>query len=280
MGDCRYADVVNANYAPGGDIAARIIAGLRAAGKDPDAPHPDDLAPVDQFHTGGKEATLRLARRAGIAAGMRVLDLGGGLGGPARTLAREIGCTVTVLDLTEEYCRAGELLTERTGLADRVTFRHGDATAPPFADGSFDAVWTQHSSMNIADKATLYAEAYRVLRPGGRLALHEVMAGPVQPLHFPVPWAREPAVSFLQPPDAVRAILRDAGFNEIFWEDETAASVVRDHARIAAGGPSSGPPQLGLHLLLGADAGTRFRNSLRNREEGRMAVIQAAVERP
>lgn len=280
MADRWYADVVNANYAPGGDIAARIVAGLRAAGKDPDALQPDDLGPVDQFHTGGKEATLRLAMRAEITAGMRVLDLGGGLGGAARTLAHEAGCAVTVLDLTEEYCRAGALLTECTGLADRVTFRNGDACAPPFADGSFDAVWTQHSSMNIADKATLYAEACRVLRPGGRLALHEVMAGPVQPAHFPVPWAREPSVSFLQPPDAVRATLRDAGLGEIAWEDETAASVAWFRARVAAGGTSSGPPPLGLHLLLGADTGTRLGNVLRNLEEGRVAIVQAVFERP
>lgn len=280
MTDRRYADAVNAQYAPGGDLAAHILAALRAVGKDADTLQPDDLAPVDQFHTGGKAATLRLARRAGITAAMHVLDLGGGLGGAARTLAAAIGCTVTVLDLTEEYCRVGALLTARAGLADRVSFRHGDAAVPPFAERSFDTVWMQHSSMNIADTAALAAGAFRVLRPGGRLALHEIMAGPVQPIHFPVPWAREPSISFLQPPDAVRALLHDAGFHEIAWEDETAASAAWFRARVAASDAQSAPPPLGLHLLLGAETGTRIGNVLRNLAEGRVKVVQAVYERP
>jgi SAM-dependent methyltransferase len=172
------------------ELGASILAALLAAGKVPDALIPEDLAPVDQFHTHGRKATLDLARRAGVTPGMRMLDVGGGLGGPARTLASEFGCTVEVLDLTEEFCRAGALLTRLTGLSDAVSFRHGSALDMPFPDSSFDVAWTQHSSMNIADKERLYGEIHRVLRPGGRLALHEILAGPVSPIHFPVPWAR------------------------------------------------------------------------------------------
>lgn len=160
------------------DLLEAILAAVRATGKDPDALTPDDLAPIDQFHTRGKPATIELATLAGLRAGMRVLDVGGGIGGPARTLAAEFGCSVTVLDLTEAYVRTGEAITARLGLSDRVSFRHGSALALPFADGSFDAAWTQHSSMNVADKAQMYAEIRRVLRPGGIFALHEVMACP------------------------------------------------------------------------------------------------------
>ena len=112
------ARAVSANYTPG-DLAAKILAGLRAAGNDPDAPTLDDLAPVDQFHMGGKGATEELLARAGLTAGMRVLDVGGGLGGPARTLATRVGCHVTVLDLSEEYCHVGEMLTARVRRARR-----------------------------------------------------------------------------------------------------------------------------------------------------------------
>ena len=127
----------------------------------------EGLAPLDQLHIRGKEATLDLARLAELTPGMLVLDVGGGIGGPARTLANEFGCVVTVLDLTEEFCRVGEMLTARTGLSDRVTFRPGNALDMPFPSSSFDRVWVQHSSMNIAAKERLFAEIHRVLRPGG-----------------------------------------------------------------------------------------------------------------
>lgn len=261
-------------------LGAAILAGLRAAGKDPDAPAPDDLAPVDQFHIRGKDATLELARLAGLAAGMEVLDVGGGLGGPARTLAHAVGCRVTVLDLTEEYCRVGEELTRRTGLGGAVSFCHGDALAMPFADARFDAVWTQHSSMNVDDKERLYAAIRRVLRPGGRLALHEIMAGAGGPLHFPVPWAREPAWSFLRPAEAIRALLRDLGFRELTWLDVTAPSLDWFRRRVAATQAAVSLPRLGLHLLLGEDFAAMFENQVRNLAEGRIVVVEAVFERP
>jgi SAM-dependent methyltransferase len=261
------------------DLGAAILAAVRAAGKNPDRLTPDDLAPATEFHTRGQEATREMARLAGLDAGMRVLDVGGGLGGAARTLASEFGCQVTVLDLTAEYCRIGEMLTARTGLGDRVTFQQGDALAPPFADASFDVVWTQHSSMNIADKERLYAELRRVLRPGGRLALHEIMAGPVQPIHFPVPWAREPALSFLRPAATVRTLLAGTGFAEVAWVEGTAAALAWFQQRAAAVA-AGGLPPLGLHLLLGSDFGPMFHNQVRNLAEDRIATIQAVFERP
>ncbi len=164
-----------------GNLTGRILEALRDSGKDPKSLDAEDLSPIDHFHTGGRRATLILAHLAGITSGMRVLDVGGGLGGPARALASEFGCTVEVLDITQEFCRAGEMLTKRTGLGDLVSFRYGSALEMPYPDASFDFVWTQHSSMNIADKERLYQEIHRVLRPGGSLAMHEIMAGPNSP---------------------------------------------------------------------------------------------------
>ncbi len=261
-----------------GDLAARILEALRAEGKDVDALDVEDLAPVDQFHTGGRKATLDLARRAGITTGMRLLDVGGGLGGPARTLASEFGCTVEVLDLTEEFCRAGETLTSRIGLSDSVSFRQGSALDMPYQDGAFDAAWTQHSSMNIADKEGLYAEIHRVLRPGGRLALHEIMAGPVSPTHFPVPWARDPSISHLRPPEEIRALISAAGFEELLWADETAPASEWLQQRPPANTPEN--PPLRLNLLFGADAAAIFRNQARNLEERRISIVQAVFDRP
>ena len=271
------AELVGAHYGAGGDLVARILDRLRAEGKDPDALTPDDLAPFDQLHTGGRDATRELARLAGIAPGATVLDVGGGFGGPARTLASEFGCTVTVLDLTEAFCRAGEDLTARVGLSDRVLFRHGDALAMPFADGAFDLVWTQHSSMNVPDKQGLYRQIHRVLRPGGRLALHEILAGKVQPLHFPVLWAADPAISFLQPPTEIRALLGGLGFREVAWIDTSDAASTwfrTTSERLAAS------EQGRLSTLSGADISEPVRNIVRNLEEGRIVVVEAVFDRP
>lgn len=278
MADQHYAQLVSANYKPG-DLAEKILAGLRAAGKDPDMLTPEDLAPVDQFHLGGMRTTRELMQRAGIAKGMRVLDVGGGLGGPARTLAAEAGCTVTVLDLTEEYCAVGEMLTARTGFSDRVAFRHGNALDMPFPDGTFDVVWTQHSTMNIEDKERLYTEIHRALHPGGRLAMHEVMAGPMQPIHFPVPWARDATISFLRPPESVRALLGATGFTEIAWVDVSAPALAAFQEAVTRATSTLGDATpFGINLLLDNFA-ARGRNQVRNLAENRVAVIQGIFER-
>lgn len=269
------AESVNRHYGRA-DLGERILAALRAAGKDLEALTVEDLSPIDHFHIRGREATLELARLADFSATHHVLDVGGGIGGPARTLAAELGCRVTVLDLTEEFCRVGEMLSQRTGFADRVSFRAGSALAMPFEDRSFDAAWTQHSSMNIEDKATLYAEIHRVLRPGARLAIHEIMAGPGADLHFPVPWSSDGTISFLRTPESMRSLIAAAGFHEVAWIDGSSVALgwVRD--RLAAAGP---PPVLGLHVLIGENTPVAMRNVERNFAEERIRVVEAVFER-
>ena len=172
------------------DLGGIILAALKRAGKDIDHLTPDDLAPVDEFHGGQRQATIRLADLAGLRGGERVLDVGAGIGGPSRFLASRYGCQVEGIDLTAEFCRVAEMLTRLTGLTDKVGYRQGDALDLPFEDMSFDVVWSQNASMNIADRDRLYSEMHRVLKPGGRLALQEVVAGPGGEPHYPVPWAR------------------------------------------------------------------------------------------
>ena len=249
-----------------------ILDALAASGKDLARLTIGDLAPADQFHGGGKPATQRLARLAQLRPGMRVLDVGGGLGGPARTLAARFGCSVTVLDLTESYVRAGEALTARVNLADRVTHRVGNALALPVDGDAFDVVWTQNSGMNIADKERLYAGFSRVLGRGGLLALQEPMAGPVQPIVFPVMWARDATMSFLRAPDEMRALVETAGFCPRAWEDVTAE----------VAGPSGGaavPPHSIQRIVMGEALAEITRAGQRNREEGRIVMIQAVLER-
>jgi SAM-dependent methyltransferase len=272
--------VAVAQHYGGTDALEAILAGLRTAGKDPERLRADDLAPVDQFHARGKDATLDLAALAGIRADLHVLDIGGGFGGPARMLAERHGCRVTVLDVTEAYCRLGEELTRRTGLGHLVTFHHGDALAMPFADGTFDLAWTQHSTMNIEDKPGLYREIHRALRADGRLAMHEIVSGPShEPVLFPVPWSRELATNFVRSADEMRALIAAAGFRERAWRDTSEASIAWFRNRVAAAQRATAPAPLGLHLVFGPVFGPMFRNLLRNLEDGRIAVVEALWDR-
>ena len=254
------------------DLADTLLEALRAAGKDPDSLDPDDLAPFEEFHVGARSETVDLADRAGLTAGSRVLDVGCGLGGPARFLARRYGCTVTGIDASPAFVAAGQMLTERVGLAGAVSILHGDALDLPFENGAFDVVWTQHVSMNIADKRSFYGELRRVLQPGGRLAFHDFMAGGVSPIHFPVPWAETQDLSFLERPDAVRSLLRDTAFREIEWNDRSAQGAAFLELALAAP-----PPALGLHLYVD-NLRAKLANMLRNLREDRARLLQVVVQ--
>jgi SAM-dependent methyltransferase len=251
-------------------LAARVRAALDEAGLDLTALTVDDLAALDQFHGGGLALTRRLARLAAFTPGMRVLDVGGGLGGPARTIAVEYGCAVTVVDLARSYVDAGRMLTSLMHLEDRVGHVVGDALDLPFDDGAFDAVWTQNSGMNIADKERQYAESRRVVRTGGRLVTQEPMLGPGGPPYFPTMWAPDPSGSHLREPASMRAAMESAGFRTLTWDVVT----------VDRTGPS-GPPRTRTiqELVMGADRLAAITAASRRTEaEGRLAMIQAVLE--
>lgn len=260
------------------DLGDVILAALEKAGKNVNRLSPEDLAPIDEFHIRGRAATLELAQAAGLDATKRVLDVGSGVGGTSRCLAKEFGCRVTGIDLTDEYCRAAEMLSAKTGLAHLVDFRQGDATNLPFDDCTFDVVWTEHVAMNIPDKTRLYKEMHRVLNPGGTLAIYDVLAGPSGPVLFPVPWARTPDTSFLVQPDELRKLLAQAGFTVTDWSDTTEAArawFVSLAERIRKGGF----PSLGFHVLLGADFQSMAQNQGRNLQEGRIVLGQVVARK-
>jgi ubiquinone/menaquinone biosynthesis C-methylase UbiE len=258
-----------------GDV---ILAALTAAGKDIEHLTTDDLAPVDEFHSGGRNATVRLAQLAQINGSERVLDVGCGIGGPSRYLASKFGCQVTGLDLTADFIALAGMLAQRTRLADKVTYRQGDALDLPFADASFDLVWSQNAAMNIADRDRLYAEMRRVLTPSGRLALQEIAAGPGGEPFYPTPWASDKSISFLITPDATRAALERIGFRMVAWQDTTEEALEQQRARAKALETGSLPP-LGLHIVIGEAFPTVTKNMLRNLQEERLNLFNAVLER-
>ena len=262
-----------------GDIEQTILQALKKAGKDLDHLTLDDLAQVDEFHIRGPEATREMAEEIGIDADMQVLDVGCGLGGPSRRLASTYGCHVTGLDLTEAYCRVAKALSDRLGLGHLVSYRTGNALDMPFEDTRFDVLWTQHTAMNISEKAQLYSEMYRVLKPGGRLAIYDIIAGPGGEVYFPVPWARDPSISFLATGDELRDYLGAAGFKIISWRDTTDVGLAWFAAK-SAQIKKHGRPILGYHMLLGDDFLKMARNQLRSFNENRMALLQVIAERP
>jgi SAM-dependent methyltransferase len=256
----------------GPELVEPVTAALASAGLDPDALDIDDLAALDEFHALGRAATVALARLAAVRPGEAVLDVGAGIAGPARVLAARFGARVTALDGTPRFCRLAEHLNAATGLSSEVTVVCADALRLPFADGSFDVVWTQAVTQNVADKPALLAELRRVLRPGGRYALFELVAGPGGPLHFPVPWADAPSQSHLLDAEGMRRAAVEAGFRPVEW---------RDGPAVAAGIGATAPPApagLGLELLM-PDHEQRMASVARNVAERRIELLQAVLTR-
>lgn len=262
------------------DLVGFLHNALAASGLGEKQLSSKDLAALDQFHSRGLAATIELAKALSINEATRVVDIGSGLGGPSRYLAETYGCTVQGIDLSRSFVDAARFLAERSGLGAKVTYQCGNALALPFSSDTFDLAWTQHVAMNIADRATLYGEAFRVLRPGGRFAIFDVIAVSQSPLHFPVPWAREREASFLVTADEMRAKLSAQDFRIASWIDCTDAGITWFLERERERAQSVAPPPFGLQAVMGPEFAAATVNLRRNLSEGRAALVQAICEKP
>ena len=267
----------------GGDLVDRMLKTLRDAGHDPENPPLDAVSRLDQMHIRGMAATIELHDALEIGADDSVLDVGCGIGGPARSLASRIGCSVTGLDLTPDFCVCARELNWRVGLDDVIEIVEGSALEMPFEDATFDIAVTQHAAMNIQDKAAMYQEIARVLEPGGRFGLYDVMQGPGGDVRYPAPWAATPDISFLLPPDDVRALIEAAGLRVRLWEDVSqkaltwmAEQKAAREARATAGEPE---PPSGASVLMREGMAEKMRNVARNLQEERIVTVLGVFEK-
>jgi len=249
------------------DIVERILHALAAAGHDISQPTAPLFNLADQLHGGGLNATKKQAELAGIAGSARVLDAGCGIAGGSRYLAHTYGCRIEAIDLTPQFVAAARTLNELCGLADKISVREGSVTDLPYDDACFEHVWSQNVTMNVADKPRMFAEAFRVLKPGGRFSFTHLAQGPAGDPYYPLPWASGPSYSFLGTPDEILQLLRDAGFGKI-----------EKHMEVS--GPGTRPPgDVGAAIVMGTDMPQRQANAVRSSKEGRLVPMLVVAER-
>ncbi|MDO9251896.1 methyltransferase domain-containing protein [Hydrogenophaga sp.] len=257
-----------------GNLLVRLNAALLEDGVDPAEPTVETLAPYDQFHGRGLEATLEMAALMPAGPGIHVLDIGSGIGGPARYFADRFGCKVTGIDLTSEFCDVAAHLTRLLGMEDQVEFKLGDALAMPFADESFDGAYSMNVSMNIADKSAFYKEIRRVLKPGGWLVLSEIAKGEGAEPDYPTPWAASAQTSFLSAPEETRRGLTEAGFEVLRLQstlEQARAFGARSRAMAERG---EKPPFRAIMLIHEEMAKQMMANMSRSLSEARINPIE------
>ncbi len=268
-----------ANHYTHGSLVDAIRDGVHKLGKTIDSIHIDDLGPVDEFHIGGRLATERFLDQLDISAGHHVLDVGCGLGGSSRFAAQRYGCRVTGVDLTQEYVKTGNELCAWVGLSDQVSLEVEDATTLSHPDETFDRAYMMHVGMNIADKESLAAELHRVVLPGGRVGIYDIMTMNDGHLAFPVPWATEPESSSVATPTAYKAALKAAGF-KIIVERNRRDFALEFFAQLQAKAASADrPPPLGLHILMGSTAPVKVKNMIENISRNLIAPVEIVAEK-
>lgn len=259
-----------------GQLEESILAAVKREGKDPENLAAADLAAVDEFHVGGLEATQELAKHMELRAGLRVLDVGSGIGGPARYFAAKHGCRVTGIDLTEEFVRVAGSLTRRIKLDGVVDFRQGSALQLPFERHTFDRAYMIHVGMNIADKVAIFQEVRRVLKPAGLFTIFDIMRIGDGPIRYPVPWALSEETSYVATAKDYRDALQNAGFR-IAQERGRGPFAIEFTERLMARMAQSGPPALGLHLLMGEKAPVMAGNMLAMMKEGILEPVELSA---
>lgn len=262
-----------------GDVYSRILETMELAGIDPNTLTIEQLAPVDHFHARGFPATVELADALPIREGDTLVDIGCGIGGPARYLAKRFNCRVEGIDITAPFIDAANKLSALVAMQDAVRCQHGDGQNLPYKDETFDGGYSQHVLMNVPDRTTFFAEAFRVLKPGAFFALTEHGLGPVGEPHHPVPWSEDGRGAYLMRPSDTVDILKETGFRNIEVTD-TGEKYLQGYKAAMALAAKGEAPVFGTHILLGELAPQIVKNAARNIEERRTQPVQIICRKP
>lgn len=261
-------DRVNDHYATD-DVYAAVLDALETAGIDPAEATVDDLAPIDQYHSGGLAGTVHLAGRLGIDGTTRVFDAGCGAGGPARWMAARRGCEVVGVDLAAPLVDAGRRLNDLLGLAERVRLEVASIDETEQDDDSFDAVWSQNVFMNVPEKEPALAELARILRPGGRAAIQQMVRLAPGELRYPVFWADDHDMDFIPTELEFRSTVERSPFE---LEDFRIGLPIE---------PDPDPPSPAMHpgVLMGLDAETMaaMQSNVAHSVRGGLIKISVAI---
>jgi ubiquinone/menaquinone biosynthesis C-methylase UbiE len=271
-----YEEAINIQYGQK-NLVEKVLATFKNEGIDTAEQVKVALTPIEELHLRGSVATLELAHKIGLNEKMKILDVGCGIGGPARNIVSKFGCHVTGLDLSKEYCHVAEMINKYIGLSDKIEIHQGNALDMPFNDDLFDVVFLQHVLMNINDKNRLFTQIKKVLRPNGCLAVYSICAGPLSPIYYPVIWANNPNINFLLSPNNLRELIHSMGFKERSWMDYTPRVIEAiDLQRMKPKPKKKHPINLGLIVK---DPSVKWKNMVLNLKEGRIVVIQGIFER-
>jgi len=263
------------------NLTENIKTALTKAGKDLTELDPKDIGIIDQLHTGGAPASIKLLKQANLNHGALVLDAGCGIGGSSRLMAEHFNCKVTGVDLAQKFIEAADFLTQCTGLDKAAKFKQGSILEMEFDDNFFDAVLCQHVLMNIEDKAAVIKEFFRVLKPGGELILHEVTKGNSNnEFLFPVPWASKSSISFLESWEVLADFLGKQGFTTVIYSDESHAALAWwTMAFKAAQKRVFNVNNLGPGLIFGENAQFFAENMCQNLKENTACLIETVLEK-
>jgi ubiquinone/menaquinone biosynthesis C-methylase UbiE len=273
-----YDKAVSEHYTHG-ELLGAIQASVTELGKTIGCVTIEDLAPVDEFHIGGRLATDNLLEQLNFSEQDHILDVGCGLGGAARYIADKYNNQVTGIDLTQEYIDVGQALCGWVGLDDQISLHQGSALSMPFENETFDGALMLHVGMNIDDKDSLFAEICRVLRPGASFGVYDVMQINNGHLTYPVPWATEHSTSRLATPDQYKKALNRAGFNtsiENIRRDFALEFFNQLREKTEANG---GPPPLGLHTLMQDSTAVKVKNMIDNISANFIAPVEIIAQK-
>lgn len=253
------------------NIYETIVKRLHEQGVEKNKITREHISSVDEFHIKGAEVSLEMAKEAELSKELKVLDVGCGIGGPARMIADVFGCSVTGVDLTNEFIRTASLLSQLVGLSGKTEFIIADATELPFEDNTFDVVWTQHAQMNIEEKEKLYSEIHRVLKREGRFIYYDIFSSEKEDLKFPLPWADDSSISFLIKLNDFGRLMKETGFKELLRKERTSESI-DFFETVFENNKKEGSPKIGLNIFMTEQTSLKLSNLLNNLSENKLKV--------